>query len=225
MDMTSYISAVPSILDELRLILKGKTIVACLEHMKWLGAFICIEPIHASLVGAATTEDEGFFLVEKELPDYLVVSQKLEDGSGLSLIRRAEQLRPSIKTLLVIDGFDQSVVEAALGHGCDGICTKSESFMQALRAVAGGGVFYPQAVAEVLQQKHKNDAVDPLTKREVEVVQALALGLTDQEIAKALVISPETARTHVKHIYQKLQVSNRTKAAVKAIALGLISVE
>lgn len=224
MDMTPYIASVPSILGELRVILQGKTIVACLEHMKWLGAFICIDPIHTCLVGAATTEEEGFCLVEKTLPDYLIVSHKLEGGNGLSLIRRAEQLQPAIKTLLVIDGFEHAVVDAALGHGCDGICTRSESFMQALRVVAGGGVYYPKPVAEVLQQMHKDVLIDPLTKRETEVVRALANGLTDQEISKALFISTETARTHVKHIYQKLQVTNRTKAAVKAIGLGLISV-
>ncbi len=96
--------------------------------------------------------------------------------------------------------------------------------MQALRVVAGGGVCYPKPVAEVLQQKHKDVLIDPLTKREIEVLQSLANGFTDQEIAKALIISTETARTDVKHICQKLQVINRTQAAVKAIGLGLISV-
>jgi DNA-binding NarL/FixJ family response regulator len=225
MDMTAYIRQAPAILNELRLLLEGKSMVACLEHMKWLGAFICIEAINPSLVGAATTEDEGYALIQTSRPDFLIASQTLEAGNGLSLIARTERLRPDTKTLLVIDDLDHNLVAIALKHGCDGICMKSESFMPALRTIAGGGVYVPRAVADALARQTPQALMEPLTRRETEVLQCLTLGSTDQDIASTLVISVETARTHLKRIYQKLHVSNRTQAAVKGIAFGLVALE
>ncbi len=225
MNMTSYIPKVPGILAELRVILEGKTMVACLEHMKWLGAFICIEPVNSALIGAATTEEEAFALIQRRPPDFLIVSQRLESGHGLALVARAKHVSPAIRTLLVLDDEEHGLIERALGYGCDGICMKSESFMQALRVVAGGGIYYPADVARLLRQKSQLPMAEPLTRREVEVLRGLAMGFTDQEIARTLIISTETARSHVKHIYQKLQVSNRTQAVVRAIALGVVTIE
>ncbi|MEA5392119.1 response regulator transcription factor [Cyanobium gracile UHCC 0139] len=211
-------------LEELEEILDGLTTVACLEHMKWLGSFMCITPVHKSLVGAATTEEEAFQLVRKHQPSLLVVSQKLQEGTGLSLVARTEALHPTIKTLLIADDSNETLVREALARGCDGICFESGRFMPALRVVARGGVYYPKQVAEVLQ-KQPPTPIEPLTERERAVLSRLMLGLTDQKISQELVVSPETVKTHVKHIYQKLRVDNRTKAVVKSIAAGLISLE
>ena len=153
------------------------------------------------------------------------MSQRLEAGQGLALVARAKHVSPSIRTLLVLDDDEHGLIERALGYGCDGICMKSESFMQALRVVAGGGIYYPANVARLLRQKSQPPMAEPLTRREVEVVRGLAMGYTDHEIARNLIISTETARSHVKHIYQKLQVSNRTQAVVRAIALGVVTIE
>lgn len=67
--------------------------------------------------------------------------------------------------------------------------------------------------------------VERLTARERTVLHGLVLGLTDRQIGSQIYVSTETVKTHVKHIYQKLGVGNRTKAVVKAIAIGLISLE
>jgi DNA-binding NarL/FixJ family response regulator len=77
----------------------------------------------------------------------------------------------------------------------------------------------------VLRQQPPAAPIEPLTERERVVLNHLMLGLTDQRISQELVVSPETVRTHVKHIFQKLQVDNRTKAVVKSIAAGLINLE
>ncbi|MBM5822121.1 MAG: response regulator transcription factor [Cyanobacteria bacterium K_Offshore_surface_m2_011] len=181
--------------------------------MKWLGAFMCITAVQKSLVGATTTEEEGFRLVERQRPSLLVVSQRLQEGTGLSLVERTEALDPAIRTLLVADDANEDLVREALARGCNGICFESGLFMPALRVVA------------VLRQQPPVALIEPLTERERVVLNHLMLGLTDQRISQELVVSPETVRTHVKHIFQKLQVDNRTKAVVKSIAAGLINLE
>jgi NarL family two-component system response regulator LiaR len=225
MDLSHLIPEIPTLIEELEDLLADHTTVACLEHMKWLGAFMCISPVRRSLVGAATTEDEGFQLVRQHQPTLLVVSQHLQQGTGLSLVARAEAFNRSVKTLLVADDSNDALVREALARGCDGICFESGRFMPALKVVAAGGVYYPQAVAAVLRQKPPPPPVEPLTEREREVLNHLMLGLTDQQISKQLVVSPETVKSHVKHIYQKLGVDNRTKAVVTSIAAGLITLE
>jgi DNA-binding NarL/FixJ family response regulator len=225
MDFSYLIQETPVLIEELEELLTDQRILLCLEHRQWLVACMAITPVHNSLVGAVTTEDEAFDLLRKHRPTLLVVSQHLQQGTGLSLVVRTESLDPSIKKILIADDSNVALVQEALARGCDGICFESERFMSALRVVAGGGVYYPQAVAAVLRKSARPQPVDPLTERELEVLKHLMLGLTDQQISKQLVVSPETVKSHVKHIYQKLGVDNRTKAVVTSIAAGLITLE
>lgn len=225
MDLTDLIPGIPALLEELEGILAGLPTVACLEHMKWLGAFMCITPVQKSLVGATTTEEEGFRQVERHRPSLLVVSQRLQEGTGLALVERTKALDPTIRTLLIADDANEALVREALARGCDGICFESGLFMPALRVVAGGGIYYPEPVAAVLRQQPPAAPIEALTERERVVLNHLMLGLTDQRISQELVVSPETVKTHIKHIFQKLQVDNRTKAVVKSIAAGLINLE
>ncbi|MCP9928820.1 response regulator transcription factor [Cyanobium sp. CH-040] len=225
MDLTRLLPEIPALLEELDALLAPHTTVACLETMKWLGAFMCIPAVHKSLVGAATTEAEGDALVQRHNPSLLIVSQHLESGTGLSLVARSERRDRSIKTLLVADDANEVLVREALARGCDGICFQSERFMPALKVVAGGGVYYPREVAGVLRRRGDSPPADALTERELEVLEGLMLGLTDRRIGERLFVTPETVKTHVKHIFQKLAVENRTQAAVKGLAAGLISLE
>ena len=224
-DLSYLIPEIPALIEELEDLLSDHRILLCLEHRQWLAACMTITPVHKSLVGAVTTEDEAFERVRQQRPTLLMVSQHLQQGTGLSLVVRTQAFDRTIKMLLVAEDSNEDLVREALARGCDGICFESERFMPALRVVAGGGVYYPQAVASVLRQKAPPPLVEPLTEREREVLNHLMLGLTDQQISKQLVISPETVRSHVKHIYQKLGVDNRTKAVVTSIAAGLISLE
>jgi DNA-binding NarL/FixJ family response regulator len=225
MDLSYLIPEIPALIEELEELLADHRILLCLEHRQWLAACMSITPVLKSLVGAVTTEDEAFELVRKHRPTLLMVSQHLQKGTGLSLVVRTVAFNRNIKMLLVADDSNEDLVREALARGCDGICFESERFMPALRVVAGGGVYYPQAVAAVLRKNPLPPPVDPLTERELEVLNHLMLGLTDQQISKQLVVSTETVKSHVKHIYQKLGVDNRTKAVVTSIAAGLISLE
>jgi DNA-binding NarL/FixJ family response regulator len=225
MDLTYLLPEIPKILADLEGVLASHTTVACLETMKWLGAFMCIPPVRSSLVGAATTEEEGFELVQAHRPSLLIVSQQLENGSGLSLVARTERLDHSIRTLLVADDDNEVLVREALARGCDGICFQSERFMPALKVVAAGGIYYPHQVSGVMSRRGSDILVDALTERELEVLEGLMLGLTDRQISERLIVSQETVKTHIKHIYQKLAVDNRTKAVVRGITAGILTLE
>ena len=113
-DVTDLLPHVPLYMKELEEALVGQRVVACIGNYKWLGAFACIPPIYSTLVGAATTEEEGYALVQKQRPSMVFVSQHLDAGSGLSLVARIEALDASTKTVLVADDSDISVVRVAL---------------------------------------------------------------------------------------------------------------
>ena len=139
-------------LEELDELLLNQTTVACLEHMKWLGAFMCIPLSRRAWLALPPPRRRLFNWFKSINPQLLVASQELQQGRGLSLVGRTKALNPSIKTLLVVDDSSDGLVREALARGCDGICFHSERFMPALRVVAGGGVYYPQPVAVILRQ-------------------------------------------------------------------------
>ena len=151
MDLTSLLPSVPGILKDVEEAMADHPTVACLGSMKWLGAFMCIEPVHRSLVGAATTEDEGFALVQAHSPTLLIVSQQLEQRSGLSLMERTERHAAAIKTLLVADDDNELLVKQVLVCGCDGICFQSDRFMQESQVHGGGGSGFAQVPVANLQ--------------------------------------------------------------------------
>lgn len=212
-------------MKELEEALVGQRVVACIGNYKWLGAFACIPPIYSTLVGAATTEEEGYALVQKHRPSLVFVSQHLDAGSGLSLVARIEALDSSVKTVLLADDSDISVVREALSYGCDGICFQSGRLLPAVKVVAGGGIYYPETEAAVLRQRQVAPPLEALSSREVEVLQGMMLGLTDQQISKRLIVSAETVKSHARSIYQKLGTTNRTQAVVQGIAAGIIALE
>jgi DNA-binding NarL/FixJ family response regulator len=109
-------------------------------------------------------------------------------------------------------------VHGALARGASGFITKSTRgtvLLRALEIVRAGGIYAPP-LAEVAPAPGSK-----LTERQIEVLRLLARGLTNREIAEVLRITEETAKSHVKHIYSALDVSNRAEAAMRMRELGL----
>ncbi|WP_094555447.1 response regulator transcription factor [Synechococcus sp. 1G10] len=229
MDLTPLLQNIPTLLDEYGKLLEGKTIVACLGNTRWLGAFICINPITEHVVGASTTEEEGFHHVLQHRPHFLLVSESLHEGAGVSLVRRAERFHPDTRTILITNRESTAVIGEALEAGCDAICFETEDFTPVFRIVAGGGVYYPKEAAAVLrQQSHRREdapQLESLTEREVEVLTGVMLGLSNRNIGERLYVSAETVKTHVGNVISKLQARDRTHAAVLGVALGILSLE
>ena len=212
-------------------LLQSRRIVVCMGDRLALMCLCLTEPIRPVVLGAATTEDEGFSLVRRTKPDLLICSSDLETGYGIDLIKRVHAELPSCQRLIVLVRETQAVVREAMDAYADGVMFKSSfgtgrgDFIQALQTLAEGQVYYPEEIRRLgseAPQPERPPLVEPLSDREIEVVSLIALGLSNQAVATQLSISIETVKTHVVNATGKLGAQGRTQLVVKAIGYGLI---
>ena len=196
-------------------------------------SFSLMEPVRASLVGAATTESEGVDLVRRNRPDLLICSSDLETGYGINLLRQVKQAQPVCNLLIVLVRETAAVVQEAMEAGADGVIFKSSlgsghgDMIGALQAVAEGDVYFPEEIRRLAVPATADpslpELIEALTPRECDVAAAVACGFKNNAIAERLGISQETVKTHVGNAMQKLQARDRTQMAVKALRYGLIN--
>lgn len=186
-----------------------------------------------SVVGESGSVKDGLVLLRTEAPDVLLVDLGLPDGSGLELIRAARRLAADTQTMVITVFGDEPSVIAAIEAGARGYLLKDgsweyigESIMQLL---ASGSPISPPIARHLLKRFQRPKpavaaAADApaLTERENDVLLLTMKGFTFDEIAGRLGLSPHTVRTHVRHIYRKLEVSSRGEAVFEAASLGLI---
>ena len=196
-----------------------------------LSALAIAGPIQPSLVGAATTEDEGVELVLRAQPDLLICSSDLETGYGPVLLKRVKAELPTCQLLIVLERETEALVREALDAFADGVIFKSSlgtgrgDLIGALHTIADGGVYYPAEIrrlAAAAPQPDMPPLVEELTQRELDVAAAVARGLKNNAIADLLGISLETVKTHVGNAMDKLGARDRTQMAVTALLYGLI---
>ena len=213
-------------------LLKNRRLVAVFGDRLALISFTLMEPVRLSVVGAATTEDEGFELVLRTHPDLLICSSDLETGYGINLLRRVKLELPTCQMLIVLMRETQASVQEALQAFADGVIFKSSlgsghgDFISAMTTVAEGGVYYPAEIrrlaSPLVVRSDLPALVEELTPREQQVVAAVARGLKNNSIADVLGVSVETVKTHVGNAMDKLGARDRTQMAVTAMLYGLI---
>ena len=189
-------------------------------------------PIMPVLVGASTTEDEGIALAKAKQPDVVIASEDLETGYGIRLLESIKAISPKTKLLIFLRRESQDVVQEAIDAGANGVMFHSSlgtgegDFIKALTITSDDGVYFPSAVRQAIAitTKPKPDLTEPLSERELEVLECIIQGMQNSEIAKTLLISVETVKKHVSTGIQKLGVRDRTQAAVFALKHGLVSV-
>jgi DNA-binding NarL/FixJ family response regulator len=180
------------------------------------------------VVGEAGTADEGVRVARLEKPDVVLLDVVMPGRSGIDAC--AETVQASKGRVLVLSMQDDpTYVRAAFAAGASGYMLKEAAdteLVQAVREVAGGGRYvHPTLGARLAQaevEAARRAANDPLSEREREVLRLLALGHTNQEIAKSLFISVRTAETHRAHIMQKLGLGTRAELVRYALANGLL---
>lgn len=157
-------------------------------------------------------------------PDVAVVDWHLVDGRGSEVIRVLRQQAPDAKVVVLTGVLQPQVVREALDLGCAGVITKDraadELFDAIDQAVRGELSLSPDALAMAVETQRATD--DALSSRELEVVRALARGLSNQEIATELYLSVNTVRNHIQRVSAKLGVNTRLEIAITAIRRGLI---
>lgn len=169
-----------------------------------------------------------------EKPDVALVDLGLPDGNGAELI--AEMAPAGVKSLIITIFDDRASVLGAIRSGADGYLVKdssSDEILDAIRSLADGGspvsasaaIHMMSIIREIApsgQQEPEGERL--LTKREIELLELFAKGLTYREAAKSLGISPHTVGDHVKSIYRKLAVHSRSEAVYEAIFQKLIKI-
>jgi DNA-binding NarL/FixJ family response regulator len=156
-------------------------------------------------------------------PHVLIMDINLPDGSGIAGTSRLKQLLPETQIVMYTINNDAEQIYRALEAGASGYLLKSTppaELLRAIREVMLGGVPMTGDVARKVIQSFRRSwparpTVDPLTKREEEVLDLLAKGLPSGEIARQLNIGLATVHSHLKHIYGKLHVRSRTEAVIK----------
>jgi two-component system, NarL family, response regulator NreC len=180
-------------------------------------------------VGEAGTARDAIFEARSLKPDVILLDVVMPDQSGLDIIPTLLHENPDTKILVLSMQDDPRYVREAFDAGASGYVLKEAAdreVVAAVREVAGGGRYVdPELGARLVaaeSAERRRAEEDPLSEREGEVLRLLALGHTNQEIAKQLYISVRTAETHRAHIMQKLRLSSRAELVRYAIDRGLL---
>jgi NarL family two-component system response regulator LiaR len=183
------------------------------------------------VVGTAHDGDAAIEGVRNSLPDVVILDLEMPRKSGLEAIQPIKAAHPAAKILIVTSFSDDEHVFTAIKRGATGYLLKDaspEELLHAIRDVhAGKTSLHPDIALKLIQElqgapRNNRDAlVEPLTEREVDVLQLIARGWSNQKIALHLVISERTVRTHISNILGKLHLANRTQAALYAMREGL----
>ena len=182
------------------------------------------------VVGEAESGEQAIALCEQQQPDLALLDIRYgARGSeacidGLEAARRLSDGQPQIAVIICTMHDNADYLRAAIAAGARGFITKEasrEELLAAIDLVAAGGISYPPALMRravvVADRSPVFAALERLTPREREVLDALASGGTNKEIALALGITPGTVKTHVERLIGKLGVRDRTQAAVIAV--------
>ncbi|MFF4578913.1 response regulator [Streptomyces sp. NPDC001389] len=180
------------------------------------------------VVGEAADGAEGTARAEELRPDVILMDVTMPGTDGIEALRRLRDLGNPARVLVVTSFTEQRTVVPALRAGAAGYLYKDidpDALAGAIRSVHAGHVLLQPEVAEALlaAQDQGAPAARPgsLTEREREVLGLIADGRSNREIARALVLSEKTVKTHVSNILMKLDLSDRTQAALWAVRHGI----
>jgi RNA polymerase sigma factor (sigma-70 family) len=183
------------------------------------------------LVGEATTGDETITQAADLLPDVLLMDLQMPGTNGIEATRHIQQTSPHIAILVVTMFSDDDSVFAALRAGAQGYLLKGADraeLTRAIVAVSHGEAIFSPAIAKRLMRHfatlstERMPTVFPeLTERERVILELIAQGRSNTEIASRLVLSPKTIRNHLSNILSKLQVADRAQAIIRAREAGL----
>ncbi len=197
-----------------------------------LGSVLASHP-DIDVVAQASGGKMGVRLARELRPDVVLMDLRMPDLDGPAAIQAILEDNPTTRVLALTVASDEADVAAAVVAGACGYLLKDspiDDVVEAVRAAARGVAWLSPRAAEALLERIRRDYNEPgpapeleqdLSPRELEVLQLVARGLDNGEIAAELSISPRTAKNHVSSILAKLEVPNRIQAATYAVRAGL----
>ena len=212
----------------------NRTAVTLAPHPLWLEALeSLLHRIGVTEVRRATNPASALHIVETHAPDLFVSDLDVDDDSidVWDCLRTVKELRPEIKTVVVSERAQERSIEAAFAAGAEVFCTKAaepEDLAAAIRQAFHRSIFLARAhvgqsavdLSSAAVVRTRND-VD-LTRRELEILQLVAEGHSNSQLARMLWVTEQTVKFHLSNIYRKLDVANRTEASRWAQVHGLL---
>ena len=201
-----------------------------------LSAMLQTDP-RIDVVGEAGSGQEALVMVGQLQPRVVLMDIHMPEMDGLAATRKIKELHPRTAVILLTLYNNEQYVLEAVRAGAGGYLLKNagrDEILHTIREVSNGGMLIKTTnlqkiltgtTARALDfrgQPWGSEGIEPLSTRELEVLKLLVEGATNKDIGQQLSIAEDTAKKHVQNIILKLQVSDRTQAAVKAIRLGLM---
>ena len=181
------------------------------------------------VVGEAGDGKEALNIIENTAPDIVLLDVNMPVMDGIQTVQALREKKCKVPVLMLTISQQEDDLLGALTAGANGYLlkdTEPEDLRRAVMLVVEGkSVLSPDVTASVLRALTHGQPVgasNPLSDRELEVLACLAQGMTTNQIGSQLFISENTVKTHIRHILEKLDASNRTEAVSKAIQMGLI---
>jgi DNA-binding NarL/FixJ family response regulator len=186
------------------------------------------------VVGVAHDGEEGVALCREEEPEVVLMDISMPKMDGISATREIKDLLPQTAVIILTGHEEDENVFEGIKAGAQGYLLKDaepEDLSRAIRTVHTGDTIIAPELAQKMLNTFESGGprgsrlAPPLTERELEVIRALAQGMSDRQIARSLDISEKTVRNHTSNIYRKLHIFDRTQAVIYAIREGVIDVE
>ena len=226
MDLTPYLNSLQgSNLDEVLLSVAVNGKVALAVKGRFFLRCLCDSFNETTLIGCAVTDANSCLgYLRREPYELLICTDFLESGNGFELAREARSLQPALKVVVLALG-DAIPVEYSDAPWLEAVVAEADFIedqkpLEAAVIAVMGNHSYRSPSLRSGQLPYLS--CPRLTPREYEVLDLLASGLTDREIAEQLVVSEETARTYTKRLLKTLEVSNRVQAVLKGMRCGMI---
>ena len=193
-----------------------------------LRMFLELEP-DMDLVGEASNGHEAVVMARQFNPDVVLMDLLMPEMDGIAATEAIRQELPDTQVVALTSVLEDQAIFDAIRVGAISYLlkdTESDKLCEAVRAAAAGEVrLSPEVAARLMREIGAPDSPETLTDRETEVLRVLARGLSNTEIADALFITEGTVKTHVSSILAKLGLPSRTRAALYALKIGLISLD
>jgi DNA-binding NarL/FixJ family response regulator len=183
-----------------------------------------------SIVGEASSGEEAVEQTRTHKPDVVVLDIRMPGMDGLDTLEKIKTEFPETRVVMLSTYDNPTYVARAVALGASDYVLKGSSREQILQAITRAAAGEPAAPESMLyrirgsmtRRREGNDQENPLTNRELQVLRHVALGLSNREIGRSLTISIETVKEHVQNILRKIDVADRTQAAVWAVKRGLV---
>ena len=193
-----------------------------------LQMFLTLDP-ELEIVGEATNGVEALHSARQLKPDVVLMDLLMPEMDGVAATEAIRRELPDTEVIALTSVLEDRAIFDAIRVGAIGYLlkdTEADKLCEAIKAAAAGQVrLSPQVAARLMREVRAPESPEALTERETEVLRALARGLSNKEIAVALFITEKTIKTHVSNILSKLGVPSRTRAALYALKIGLVSLE